>query len=33
MRDHMKDKSKNSESKDSKKHVNFVTGAVKEVRV
>ena len=33
MKDHMKGKSENSVSKDSKQHVNFVTGAVKEMRI
>ena len=31
MKDHMKGRSQNSETKDSVWHVNFVTGAVKEV--
>ena len=33
MKDHMMSKSQNSETKDRKKHVNFVTGAVKEIGV
>ena len=33
MKDHIKGKSQNSVSKDSKQHVNFVTEAVKESRI
>ena len=33
MKDHIKGKSQNSETKNSKQHVNFVTGAVKESRI
>ena len=33
MKDHMKGKSENSETKDRKQHVNFVIGAVKEIRI
>ena len=33
MKDHMKGNSQNSETKGSKKHVNIVTGAVKEIRI
>ena len=33
MKDHVKDKSQNSETKDSIQNANFVTAAVKEIQI